>query len=499
MTHTDTPSDVLTPIDFSDRQTSTPSEHERCTTSVVLSWRCDERKCDGRDNVLRRACAICVIYHALTFINIHTQLVLFKCDMMNYHVAPTTTPHIVTYSHTEHTHPLNYIFHSLVGAKSRLPFLHLFHVSIFVFLLVSSILVSCVQPPAPFPSPLPLPLGALCVIMFLYSLLCWLELLIDPTVLFATSCLLAPLYMLPERPAQAEVIAYVTEPSMMAAMTLLLVVGCLGILLRYRARQCSVSSRLNHKSVVSRAKKKTLATAAETAPTTASVAESGATSNTSVGGRLDRDLDATRVRESGDADEPTRLRSNAAAKRSPVSRVRAYVPLNYAERRRARWYLINGVIFHMLMDGCVGVFKTNTLFARNYAKLDRRYAEPLGSYNGSAVHVISLVELFIKGPICILLYLAMQTRHRTVDALEFFTCVTQAYGTIVYLGQEAISGAPNLDVDYDLTFSQHYLVYFWFAILFGCTLYLIVPTILAYRSFGRIVAHTSAAASKVSK
>ncbi|CAD2212677.1 3-beta-hydroxysteroid-delta(8),delta(7)-isomerase [Angomonas deanei] len=142
------------------------------------------------------------------------------------------------------------------------------------------------------------------------------------------------------------------------------------------------------------------------------------------------------------------------------------------------------------MDGCVGVFKTNRLFAQNYAKLDKRYGDVLGTFNGSAVHVVSLMELFVKGPICVLLYWAYVTRHPSRDALEFFTCVTQAYGTVVYLGQEAISGAINLEVDYQLSFSPYHLLYFWFAIFFGCVLYLIVPSILGWKSYLRLVKST---------
>lgn len=168
------------------------------------------------------------------------------------------------------------------------------------------------------------------------------------------------------------------------------------------------------------------------------------------------------------------------------------VRLSFGDRTLARWYLLNGVIIHALMDGLVGVFKANKYFAKQYGMLDRRYGAPLGSYNGSAVHVISLMELLVKAPICILLYLAIRKGWRCRDALEFFTCVTQAYGTVVYLGQEAISGAPNLDVDYKLEFTFHYIFYFWFAVVFGCVLYLIVPGIVGYRVYQRLVANSPA-------
>lgn len=167
------------------------------------------------------------------------------------------------------------------------------------------------------------------------------------------------------------------------------------------------------------------------------------------------------------------------------------VRLSFGQRVLARWYLLNGVVIHILMDGLVGVFKANRLFAENYAKLDRRYGDALGTFNGSTVHIVSLMELVVKGPVCILLYRAYHRGSASRDVLEFFTCVTQVYGTIVYLGQEAISGAPNLDVDYDLTFTFHYLLYFWFAVIFGCLLYLVVPTVLGWKAYKRLVASSA--------
>ncbi|KEG05822.1 putative 3-Beta-hydroxysteroid-delta(8), delta(7)-isomerase [Trypanosoma grayi] len=183
-------------------------------------------------------------------------------------------------------------------------------------------------------------------------------------------------------------------------------------------------------------------------------------------------------------------------------RQRRPVPLSLRERVRARWYLLNGVVIHVLLDGLVGVFKASTLLARNYAKLDARYAAALGSFTGSAVHIVSLMELCVKGPLCLLLYRAYQTNSPHRDALELFSCVTQAYGTVVYLGQEAISGMPHFDVDRQLEFTPHYLVYFWFAIVLGCVLYLIVPCWLGWQAYKRLVAasasslpHAAAAAA----
>lgn len=223
----------------------------------------------------------------------------------------------------------------------------------------------------------------------------FLEVLVDPMVIFCVSCILTPLWVARDHLTTQDVVEYFTEWSMATALLLIPV----SFFIRKLLQRCCKGKK-----------------------------SSGS------GGK----------------------------KRGNATR-----PLTHGERTRARWYLLNGIIIHMLMDGCVGVFKTSRLFAENYAKLDKRYGDPLFTFNGATVHVVSLMELCVKGPLCVLLYWAFWTRHPMRDALEFFTCVTQAYGTVVYLGQEAISGAPNLDVDYELTFSMHYLLYFWFAIRGG--------------------------------
>lgn len=255
----------------------------------------------------------------------------------------------------------------------------------------------------------------------------FLEVFIDPTVLFCVSCIVTPLVVIRETLKQDDVIRYFTEPSMCGALLAIPIVWIIGKILRARMLR-SVKQR-----------------------------------------KLVQDAQKDRIPPYEQINYDNMLK-----------------PLTYGERTRARWYLLNGLIIHIFMDGCIGVFKTNKLFADNYAKLDKRYGDPIGVFNGSAVHVVSLMELLVKGPLCVVLYWLFLTRNPMRDGLEFFTCVTQAYGTIVYYGQEIITGAKNLDVDYKLTFTPHYLLYFWFAIFFGCVLYLVVPSYLAYRSFIRI-------------
>ncbi|RNF12065.1 putative 3-Beta-hydroxysteroid-delta(8), delta(7)-isomerase [Trypanosoma conorhini] len=240
----------------------------------------------------------------------------------------------------------------------------------------------------------------------------FLEVFVDPFVCFCVGCIAAPLIVDRERLAYADVVGYLTEPAMLFAAALLLLVVAEARVARWRRGSPPLST--------------------------------------------------------------------------------------FSERLRARWYLLNGVVIHILMDGLVGVFKASTLLASSYAKIDKRYGARLGSFEGSAVHVVSLLELCVKGPLCILLYRAYQTRSPHRDALEFFSCVTQAYGTVVYLGQELISGMPHLDVDRDLEFTPHYLVYFWFAVAFGCVLYLIVPCWWGWEAYTRLVAASARAARSAS-
>lgn len=161
-------------------------------------------------------------------------------------------------------------------------------------------------------------------------------------------------------------------------------------------------------------------------------------------------------------------------------------PLRIGERLRSRWYLLNGLLIHGYLEGMVGYYKKSPLMAANYAKVDRRYAAEVGSYQGSAVHVICLTELFGMAPLCVLLYWAFQVRHSMRDPLELLVCILQGFGTVIYLGQEIISGGRNMDLDYFYTFSMHYLVYFWFGVVFGSLLYIVVPGYLGLQAMKRI-------------
>lgn len=74
-------------------------------------------------------------------------------------------------------------------------------------------------------------------------------------------------------------------------------------------------------------------------------------------------------------------------------RDRSSIPLSARDQRLASWFLLNGAIIHIFMDGLIGVFKVCPPFQRHYATLDVRYGE-----GDATVDVVSLVELFFMGP-----------------------------------------------------------------------------------------------------
>ena len=170
-----------------------------------------------------------------------------------------------------------------------------------------------------------------------------------------------------------------------------------------------------------------------------------------------------------------------------VTHQRGTVRLTPYERRVARWYLINGALIHVLLDGLAGGFKVNKFLAAQFHRLDSRYAEPVGEKYASALFLISALELFLKGPVCLYLYACYHRRLPARDVVEVFTCVTQVYGTFIYIGQECLTGFTAWDVDWGLTFSFHHLIYFWFAVFFAVGLYGVVPTYLGYKAALRII------------
>ena len=93
---------------------------------------------------------------------------------------------------------------------------------------------------------------------------------------------------------------------------------------------------------------------------------------------------------------------------------------------------------------------------------------------GSSPPVLELVVYF---PACVWLYWAYWTGKAYRASLEVFVCAFQLYGTLVYLMQEHYNGYKSFNwLDSKLEFTVNHLFYFWFAVVIGCSLWIVVPT-----------------------
>jgi hypothetical protein len=143
---------------------------------------------------------------------------------------------------------------------------------------------------------------------------------------------------------------------------------------------------------------------------------------------------------------------------------------------RARWYLLNGVIWHLYFDGLVGAFKVNEASAIVAGKVDKRYAAPLGDKSGAGIHSVMFVEMLIMAPMCFFTYFAFYRFKKYRATLEVVTSSLQAMGTIIWILEEAFTGMHSFfeyENKFDLT--EERLTYFWFGTIFGAALYFFVP------------------------
>ena len=171
-------------------------------------------------------------------------------------------------------------------------------------------------------------------------------------------------------------------------------------------------------------------------------------------------------------------------------------PLSLRDHRAAMWYLLNGTVIHILMDGLVGAFHVLPLMNENYEKLDLRFTRPWGDERGSCILTVSLMELFVKGPLCILLYHAYHTRKSYTDALELLVCALQLYGCIMFSGTELLHGLSNLPADWNLEFTKEHLLHFWFAFVACEPIWIVVPVWLGWRAFQRATEAAAATAPR---
>lgn len=166
------------------------------------------------------------------------------------------------------------------------------------------------------------------------------------------------------------------------------------------------------------------------------------------------------------------------------------VTLSNRQSMIARWYLLNGLIIHFLLDGTSGVWQWWTIMGNEYLKLDKRFEEPLSGI-GIMATMATQMELIVMFPLCMIAYYAyrchvLNFNGKTavyppwVYVLEVMVACFQLCGTWFYNGTEVVhiilrTGVESVPVDWKLEFTLDYIVYFWFAFVFCPIIWVIVP------------------------
>lgn len=155
---------------------------------------------------------------------------------------------------------------------------------------------------------------------------------------------------------------------------------------------------------------------------------------------------------------------------------RKSLKLSFKEKLISNWFLFNGAIIHLTMDGLSGGHHMLPLMEKNYAIVDQRFKtdEP-NSW------IITQIELFLMSPLCFLCYLSLRKGNITKFGLCAATAALQLMGTIIFAGSEIVSNFPNTPIDRKFEFTNHHLLYFWFG--FGCNvIWIIFPTLIMINS-----------------
>lgn len=168
------------------------------------------------------------------------------------------------------------------------------------------------------------------------------------------------------------------------------------------------------------------------------------------------------------------------------------IELSAGMKRSAGWYLWNGVIFHIMMDGMAGGHWGNKLMDANYRLLDRRF-NPGQAHPGDQALACLMVnmELFGHSVLCFITYIGMVTGAVWACEMEIATLMLQLVGMIVFVGPDYMTGCMNM-VPHNVSgcipgFSSYEFFYYWFGvgvnIVWG-----VVPLVMLHDAFKRSIA-----------
>lgn len=145
------------------------------------------------------------------------------------------------------------------------------------------------------------------------------------------------------------------------------------------------------------------------------------------------------------------------------------------------WWAFTGLT-HLVLEGYF-VFtpdfykKTTPIFLaevwKEYSKGDSRYAA-----RDSAVVVVEGITSVLEGPASLLLVYAIASQRAYSHPLQLAVCLGQLYGCIVYFFTTWLDGEEYAAGPF----------YFWFYYIFMNFIWVVIPSIIALRSWRKIVA-----------
>eukprot|EP00744_Colponema_vietnamica_P009242 GILI01013163.1.p1 GENE.GILI01013163.1~~GILI01013163.1.p1 ORF type:complete len:195 (+),score=39.51 GILI01013163.1:46-630(+) len=156
--------------------------------------------------------------------------------------------------------------------------------------------------------------------------------------------------------------------------------------------------------------------------------------------------------------------------------------LPFSQKLLAGWFIFNGVLIHIFLDGLVGACQNVPYLFELYSHLDKRY--PL---RDPSVMMISYTELFVMGPLCLFVYYGILHRKPWRHPLQLLVSAIQLVGTIIFTGGEIMSDFAHIPTDFELTFTLDKIVFFWVFFVAANLLWSILPLCLICSSFASIV------------
>lgn len=101
--------------------------------------------------------------------------------------------------------------------------------------------------------------------------------------------------------------------------------------------------------------------------------------------------------------------------------------LNVENVSNLLWYLVNGVVFHILFDGLSGSFLLVPLIVDQYQVLDNRF-----NTHHAVPYVVGIIEIVAMAPACFFAYRAIKQGLPSRYPLELLVALLHAFGMVMF-------------------------------------------------------------------